>query len=309
MKNKVNSPIVSICIPTYGRIQIMKNTIDSIYNQEVDNSLFEVCISDNSPTDETKEMLETYFKDKTNLIYNKSICEGYYNSIEALKLGKGKFLKLHNNYTMFRSEMLETFIKMIDGYLEQDCVIFNTFGAIEQLNNVGIYSSFNEFINCITYFSTWSTSFGIWKKDFDLICDSIDFDTMFPHTSLLFSQTNKEKYIVDNTLYFDNQDVGKKGGYNLPETFGNRYLGMVQKLYQQKFIFDKTYSNIKFGILDFIAQWYLKVRIHPEKYTFSFDNWEKIIFDLYGNEGNEYILSYYKKHRMKSLIKKMLGKY
>ena len=105
----MDKPIVSICIPTYGRVEILKNTLDSIFSQCVESAKFEVCISDNSPTDETEQMLKLYFSDKTNLVYSKSTSEGFINSIEALKLGDGKFLKLHNNYTK-KSNFVELLI-------------------------------------------------------------------------------------------------------------------------------------------------------------------------------------------------------
>ena len=301
--------LLSICIPTYGRVEILRNTLDSIYSQSVDANLFEVCISDNSPTNETEEMLHKYFYDKINLVYKKSSCEGYLNSIEALKLGCGQYLKLHNNYTKFKKGMLSKFLRVIEEYFNQDCVVFGTFGSIKQSKVIESYCSFNDFMNCITYFSTWSTSFGVWKEKFDLIIQYVKLDKMFPHTSILFEQINEKNYIVDNTDYFDNQDVGKKGGYNLPETFGTRYLGMVQALFDKKEISEITLNNIKLGILKFIASWYLNVKVYSNKYTFSFENWEKIVSDIYGEKGCDFVINYYKHHKLKVEFKKLLGRY
>ncbi len=276
------SKILSICIPTYGRVEILKETLKSFYATDLDSDLYEICISDNSPTDETKEMLELNFADKKNLVYRKSTCEGYYNSIEALKLGSGKFLKLHNNYTKVKNNF-SSFFETINQCSDSDSVIFFTFGAIKANNEIRTYSTFNSFMYCISYFSTWSTSFGIWKSDFvRLMNENIQLDKMFPHTSLLFALTDKSKYIVDDSEYFINQDVGKKGGYNLPETFGTRYLGMCKALLEKGSISEKTYKKIKKGILRFISIWLYKARCYPEKYTFAFDNWKTTISSLYG---------------------------
>ena len=139
---------------------------------------------------------------------------------------------------------------------------------------------------CISYFSTWSTSFGIWKSDIvRLMNENIPLDKMFPHTSLLFALTDKSKYIVDDSEYFINQDVGKKGGYNLPETFGTRYLGMCKALLEKGSISEKTYKKIKKGILSFISTWLYKTRRYSEKYTFAFDNWKTTISSLYGKSA------------------------
>ncbi len=61
MKERVNmsdQPILSICIPTYKREYIIDELIAGIYEQGCDNNLFEVCITDNSKTDETKNLIE-----------------------------------------------------------------------------------------------------------------------------------------------------------------------------------------------------------------------------------------------------------
>lgn len=305
----MTKPEVSICMPTYGRVEILKNTLESIFFQGVENEKFEVCISDNSPTSETEEMLQMYFNDKENLIYKKSTCEGYFNSIEALKLGKGKFLKLHNNYTNFEKGCFSKFISFVAEYEEENVTLFFTSGCIKQKEEVFLYDSFDSFMNSISYFSTWSSSFGIMNKDFQrLLSQNIELDKMFPHTSLLFALESNRKFVVNNFIYFDNQDVGKKGGYNIPQVFGTRYLGMCNNLLVDKKISELTFRTIKEGILSFIADWYLNVKIFPKKYTFSYDKWEKTVFELYGRKGISYIKKYYLKNVKKRLLKKIAKK-
>lgn len=303
-------PVVSICIPTYGRVDVLHKTLNSIFFQNIEPCLYEVCISDNSPTDETKEMIESCFSDKSNVVYAKSTCKGYYNSIEALKLGNGRCLKLHNNYSKFQNEMFGRFINRVSEYEEKKPVLFFSSGAIKNKTDYVKLLSFDTFLNKISYFSTWSTSFCIWKTDFDTIMEhDIILDEMFPHTSLLFSLCNKSEYVIDNFAYFENQDVGKKGGYNLPEVFGTRFLGMCNVLLLENKISEQTFQKVKSGILQFIADWYVNVAYFGNKYTFSFENWEKIISDLYGDGGVDFIKEYARKKRVKCLIRKMLRKY
>ena len=303
-------PLVSICIPTYGRVEILKNTLNSIFSQNVDPEIFEVCISDNSPTDETQELLDSFFSSNYNIKYSKSTCEGYYNSIESLKLGCGKYLKLHNNYSKFKENSFQEFINSVLRYETEKPVLFFSFGAINNSSEQKKFSTFDSFLNEISYFSTWSTSFGIWKEDFDaLMSKNFDFDKMFPHTSLLFALWDKKDFVVDNALYFDNQDVGKKGGYNLPETFGTRYLGMCHNLLADGKIGEQTYQKIKNGILQFIADWYVNVTYFGNKYKFSFENWEKTIIDLYGEAGILFIKNTAKRKKLKCLIRKILNRY
>lgn len=307
---EMSNLILSICIPTYGRVEILHNTLDSIFSQNFNSGLFEVCISDNSPTDETKVMIDKFFFNRENIYYKKSTCEGFLNSIEALKMGKGRFLKLHNNYTMFKEGSLQKIIDFVSAYDDEKTTLFFTFSSVKQDLDCVSYDSFDLFMKSISYFSTWSTSFGIMNKDFQNICSKdFKFDKMFPHTSLLFAMNSNKKFVVNNKNYFDNQDVGQKGGYNLPQTFGTRYIGMCKDLLLENKISEKTYDSIKLGILTFIADWYLNVKFFAKKYTFSFDNWESIVFDLYGKEGISFVKKNYRKKMIKYIIKRLLNKY
>ena len=43
----MSKPLVSLCIPTNGVVEWVFPVLDSIYNQIVDNALFEIVITDN----------------------------------------------------------------------------------------------------------------------------------------------------------------------------------------------------------------------------------------------------------------------
>ena len=58
----VRQPLISICIPTNNRVDIVRETIKSLLAQPADANLYEICISDNSKTDETKGLLKMSFR-------------------------------------------------------------------------------------------------------------------------------------------------------------------------------------------------------------------------------------------------------
>jgi hypothetical protein len=272
----MNRPLVSFCIPTNGRVEILKKTLESFFidNIDVDISLYEICIADNSSTDETEYMLQTFFQGR-NIIYKRNNAEGYLNSVEALKIGTGIFLKLHNNYTLINKGFLTGFINRIKSHINTKPFLFFTFGNIKNKEDqdVKVVNDFNAFLAGISYWSTWSTAFGIWKDDFDNMYGQIKINNMFPHTSFLFDSHFKSEFIIDNQLYFENQSLEKKGGYHITKTFCVDYIEMLHTIFEENLITARVYKSIKNNLLyDFFTQWYIDIIIHKDKFTFDISN-------------------------------------
>ena len=301
-------PILSICIPTNNRVDILRKTLNSIFAQHVSSDLFEVCVSDNSRTDETKKLIQEEFSNIPNLIYNQSSCEGFLNSIEALRLGKGALLKLHNDYSMFNKNALTRMIHIAAEYQEEKPPIFFSMGTLKIGDNIQEHKDFNSFIYSISYWSTWSSAFSVWKTDFnEFEIKHIPVDHMFPHTSVLFYLVHKRKYVVDDFSYVTNLELKKKGGYNLINNFDNLYLTMVENLLKEGYITEATYKKIESAIIKFSASWYSIVKI-DSRYTFSFENKSEIIRKQCGNIGvikfYTYFALYHLFHKIKHLIRK-----
>jgi hypothetical protein len=309
-----DQPIVSFCIPTCGREEILKKTLESFFidNADVKLSLYEICISDNSPTYETKNMLEQYFKGK-NIVYKRNNVVGFLNSVEALKLGTSAFLKLHNNYTIFLKGMLSKFILNIKTYVILKPCIFFTFGNIKSNQDIITINNFNDFLYKLSYWSTWSTAFGIWKEDFEKLYMNIEINSMFPHTSLLFKSNYKSNFIIDNCFYFDNQILEKKGGYHITKTFCVDFIEMLRVILIENIINKKTYKYIKNKLLcDFFSKWYVNIIIYKEKYTFDISNTYILLQKYYRKAEIIYFYLlvgiYYLRTTLKKHILYLLGK-
>lgn len=301
--------LLSICVPTFKREHIVQKMLRSIYSQKVDHDLFEVCITDNSETDETKNMIEQEFLGIDNLFYKKVTCKGFLNSIEALKSGHGKFLKLHNDYSIFKPGALQKMLDIIKKYETSKPEIFFSMNELKNYKVISEFSSFDKFMYNINYFSTWSTSFSIWKSDMErLMASNVKVNYMYPHTTLLFHLTDKKQYIVDDFEYVINLQPPKKGGYNLIDNFVRIYLTMVEEdLLLKKCISQPTYNKIKKNIIKFAAFWYCEVN-HSDNYTFTFENHNKLIKNKCGVIGvvkfNIFNAWYIIKYYIKKLIKK-----
>jgi hypothetical protein len=258
---------LSICIPTNGRLDILKNTLDSIYSDlEVNYDEFEVVLSDNSNDDLLLKMLSSYDK-YPNIVYFKTTSEGFLNSINALKMAKGVFLKLHNNYTIFNKGALGKIISFIKNEITLKPSVFFSNGQLKK-NDVMRYNSFDSFIYDLSFWATWSSGFSIWKKDFDEY-SKMEVNKMFPHTSLLLSQNSKKNFLINDILLFVNQDIPKKGGYNLFETFAVIFLQMLDDCLKSNRITEKTFRHIKLDMFkNFLIIWYCNTKIVKNEYTF-----------------------------------------
>lgn len=51
-------PVVSICIPTYNRVSLLKQAIDSVLGQRFED--YELIVSDNASTDDTTSLVNSY---------------------------------------------------------------------------------------------------------------------------------------------------------------------------------------------------------------------------------------------------------
>lgn len=274
-------PLVSICIPTRNRVDILKNTLDSIFQQSsIDKGLFEVVISDNSPTDELDE-IKQFYELYGNVRFVKSDCVGFMNSINALDNGNGVFLKLLNDYSYFFGD---SFPRLLNFFLEQkenNVSVSFTSGMLKN-GEIIAYDSFEDFMLNLSYFSSWSSAFCIRKDVFLRLKNEIVFDGQFPHTSLFLLDRSSDNYIVNDILYFKNMTVPKKGGTDLFMDFSVRYLGLIKSLINEKIISQKTFDSIKKRLLlDFMVEWYYNTKVRKKNFTYYVSDTHKRILVNY----------------------------
>ncbi|MCH4238409.1 MAG: glycosyltransferase [Clostridium tyrobutyricum] len=273
-------PILSICIPTYNRLEILRKTIESIYKdlREVSLDEFEVIISDNSAKSTAQSLVEEF--SYNNLYYYATNCEGFMNSFYALSYGHGLFLKLNNNYTMFRAGTLHQLIEQLKCLKTDKIQVIYTNG-LKQSRKVQSFFSFDQYIAGLSYLSSWSAGYGMWKEDFDRIKDKVTIDKYFPQTSLLLTQYYKKKFIIDDRIFFDDQHVPKKGGYDIFKVFSINFVKLIKKAYNDGTISKGTLQKVKSDLLyKYLSSRYFKTVIaHLD--NFEHHNIKKTILTFY----------------------------
>ncbi len=279
----VKSPppiFLSICIPTRGRIQILKKTLESIFSSTINLNECEIVIYDSSDDQELEINIHKWYA-FPNLVYQKGPNHGYLNLISALKLGTGSFLKLHNDYSEMTEGSLLAIINQIKSVIQSRPTIFFSNGMLKNLDT-DVNLDFNDFLYKVSFFSSWSNAFGIWKTDFESLRNG-DIEKMFPHCSYLFA-LNKKKFVINNKPLFFNHEIAGKGGYNLFETFAGVFLGMLKKNLDNGYISEKTFRHIKYDMLrNFFVVWYCNTVILDKGFSYGLENIKKSMLVHYSN--------------------------
>lgn len=235
-------PVLSICIPCYGRVEYVRRTLNSIFKENDDVSLeeYEVIISDNDPRKAIEALTREFHV--SNLKYFNTQCEGFMNSYHVLTYASGEFLKLHNSQTIFRKGSLKRMIQEIKSAREKKSLIFYTNGLLGKLKSIQ-FDSFESFMYSLSYWSSWSNGFCIWKEDFNNI-GNIKLNKLFPHTSIFLTQHHASSYIINDQVLFNVQRIPKRGGHNKFEAFTIEYPSLIDKCFKEGYISLKCKQHI-----------------------------------------------------------------
>ncbi|MBO6218734.1 MAG: NAD-dependent epimerase/dehydratase family protein [Treponema sp.] len=301
-----HEPVISLCIPSSGRTHFLKETLNSIFEQQTDTSLFEVCISDNSDNEETRKLLENEYADKKNIKYKKSTEYSYLNLIEALKMANGTYLKLLNDYTYLNDKQtLNYMINTVSKYAGSNTVVF--FSLQEKNKEPKDYNNFDSFLKNVSYIETAAPCFGIYKSVFYSIMKSgVTLNYWFPHVTLLHNQA-AEKYIVDDTKILKSLSVKKKGGYNLPMVFGNEYIKMNELLLNTDKISRSTFDFVRLETLDFIANWYSRSKYDKKHCSFDFSEMKNWLSNYYNEREIKDFFILARNYNKKQIIRKIFS--
>jgi hypothetical protein len=255
-----NKPLLSICIPSFQRIELLRNTLNSIYSQAADVTLddFEVIVSDNDPQKKLQCLSKEF--NYENYHYFSTNCEGFLNSFHSLTYANGLFIKLHNSQMMWEPGSLKKVIDIVRENQDNKAFIFWSNG-VKYLHCNSYYYDFDSFLSEVSYQCTWSNGFSIWKDDFDQILQ-VPLNNIFPQTSLLLTQKSKLKYVLCDLPLFKMQKVPKKGGYNVFNAFGVEFLKLIESSYKMGHVSKKTFKKIKIDLLlRFFPKIYFKTNI------------------------------------------------
>lgn len=229
-------PLLSICIPTFNRAEILKKTLECLtsdpYFQKSD--LVEIVISDNCSTDHTSAVVKNYVEHFPNKITyhctSHDLIDG--NFEEVLRKGRGIFRKLQNDSFGIQTGLLESLVKVISSLKEKKPVVFfvNEVPKSDE-DTLQNFNSLDGFLAAVSYKCTWIGGFGIWAKDLNKLTDfSRALHLKLTQTDVLLRMVAHKKHaVVVQELIQPCFLSGRKGGYNIAEIFGANYLSILKE--------------------------------------------------------------------------------
>lgn len=301
--------LLSLCIPTNGVSEWIFPVLDSIYSQNVSMDLFEVVVTDNGVNIDFQKKMEEYAIYKSNLLYFKTKADGFLNQIESFRHANGIYLKFINHRMILKNGSLQYLLNFVRDNRDEKPVAFFLNSSGKETNKNIECKTFDRFVYHLSFWSSWSGGLGCWKEDFLNVSDNIEYNSLFPHTTILFNERDKSKYFIDNTHLMEELPVGNipKGKYNLFYAFAVEYPSIILNLLKDGDICIDTFYHVKKDNLFFLESLYWDYILLRKKCSYDLADYKRSLDVFYSYKFLEIdIFSY----PFKKVISKILkGKY
>ncbi len=272
-------PLLSICIPTNGVVDWVVPVINSIYEQKVDNSLFEVVVSDNGENNNLEEAVKNF--NYKNFYYYRSCSKGFENQIDAFEHCNGLFCKMLNHRSKLLPGSIESLLSIVEKYKNTKPIIYCAEGHAKGGEFIEC-ANIDEFVSALGVWSSWSAGTGVWLEDIKNIRKK-RIDNLFSHMVFLFELREKSDYVIWNGTYVQEASDRGKGGYDVFYAFCVRFLDLLTDLRQKGRIKIKTFIAVKKELISFVSGIYCNEVVFSPQHTFIIRNIQESISVYFGN--------------------------
>ena len=263
---------LSLCLPTNGISEWVFPVLDKIYQQKADINEWELIVTDNGNNVEFSKGMEKYALEHQNLIYQKNDAFLFGNQIEALKLAKGEYLKFLNHRSLLEEGALQWMINTIKECVDEKPVLYFSNGVMGYKSPY-VSSEFDGFVKGLKEFASWTTGVGVWKTDFESIPSNWTYNSISPHSDVLFWVKDREKYIIDDTVWSHDIDEShaRKGKYDLFRAFGIEEISITLDLLNKRAITPQTFKSVVKAYEKRVSGFYLQFVILKEPCSYILD--------------------------------------
>ncbi len=273
--------LLSLCLPTNGKVEWVSQVLDSIYEQGVSEELYEIIITDNGISNELSDVIQQKYSIHCNLKYKKTNAEGFVNQLEAFKMASGEFIKFVNHRCKMNEGILEYLVCFARKNIDCKPAVFFSNGVLKFSQKC--CHSLGEYIINMSYYCTWSGGLAFWKSDFDnFLRQKEESNALFPHLSMLV-YGEKNTYIIDNVdMFIEIPFDGIKGyKYNIFYAFGVVYPDLILGLLHDKKISINEYLIIRNNNLEKLSSVFLQNILLKRKCDYDFSDYKKYISVFY----------------------------
>lgn len=312
----MNEYILSICIPTYNRADVLKTTLSNLICEDSFLSgLVEICVSDNASTDNTRVIVTELSAKYQNIKYHRNERTTFIeeNFKIVMSMANGEFIKPLNDYADYIPGKLDLMIELIRENIIEKPVIYFSNGSVKKKEEIIFCKDFDKFVEDSSYYITWISSAGYWRSDFNSIqiplYSSNDF---FWAAYWMLKYASQKRTIIDNRVYFKTIDLKSKGGYDFFYAFGVMYLPLYQEYLSNKKLRVSTYRKLKkLLFMKFLSNYYDMIVIQKNT-KFSFTKNKAIAYLLHTYKYNYYfyviLLLYYARYYFYKIIQRFQPK-
>ena len=248
-------PLISICIPTYNRAEVLHKSIESYVGSDDFDDEVEIVISDNASTDNTKEVGEYFSSIYKNIKYfrNKENVRDD-NFPLSLDRATGEYLKLMKDNIIIAQNGLRYLKETVKANIIARDSLFFTNGFLFNSTKERVYTcqDFNDFLLHVSYGVTAITFFGCWREQWTKVkCRN-------RYSKLQLAQDDWVYQLVSDSCksnlytkkYFSTEEVGMRSGYNWYEVHVDNYYKILQPYVERGLVSNtiltkekKTYLN------------------------------------------------------------------
>lgn len=108
----MKSPLVSICIPTYNRPDLLKEALQSCLNQTFSD--FEIIITDNSPNEDSRKIIQEVGDGRIRYFKNAGNLGAHASSVRAFSLAGGKYIKWLMDDDLLKPDFLALTVEALE---------------------------------------------------------------------------------------------------------------------------------------------------------------------------------------------------
>jgi glycosyltransferase involved in cell wall biosynthesis len=126
--NKLESPTVSVVIPTYNRAHLLVRSIQSVLNQSYQD--FEIIVVDDGSTDNTEEVIKSFNDERVKYIRHEGNKGNAAARNTGIKVAKGEYVAFQDSDDEWLPKKLEKQVNLLRSLPETFAVVYSGFYKI-----------------------------------------------------------------------------------------------------------------------------------------------------------------------------------